>query len=598
MIVPMSKYSFLIFHENRMSFMEKLMDIGILHIISKSAKEDESAKKQTSDIVLAEQVLKTFNKRDKPKNKDATEFRDYPQPTIDVIPKLEKKLEKLKSERTSLLTRIKMMEPWGEFNWQKVLKLEKETEVAMRFCRHPKRKFKKTWQEEHPIEIINQENGFMYFIIFQEDEKSELPVVPLALPKKSLSELNIHLAKCEQEIETLNKELDYYALTYSQLLQDGIAKAKDELFLHNANLDAELLNNDKVLLVEGWCPKFSESRLQEFIKEGNFVFTKHKPLKEDNPPVLLKNNRFSKLFEPIGNLFSLPSYSELDLTVYFAPFFFLFFGFCLGDLGYGVVFLIVGSLLKFKIKGPNRNYLTLIQLFGISTIVIGYLSGTLFGLQMTELSFFASQKDIFLNQSELLQVALAIGFVQIIFGMGVQVYKQIIFQGWLYALNKVGWIILTLSLLDILVSQLIPQVSGITVWIGTGLIVFFGSPKDGWLKSFGLGLADLYNITGFAGDLLSYIRLFALGVSSAILGLVVNSIALSAKGVPYIGIVLFVIVLIVGHSANLLLATLSAFVHPMRLTFVEFYKNTGFIGGGEPYNPLARKASSKEIKEN
>ena len=140
-----------------------------------------------------------------------------------------------------------------------------------------------------------------------------------------------------------------------------------------------------------------------------------------------------------------------------------------------------------------------------------------------------------------------------------------------------------------------PSMSLTTLILGAVLIVFFGAPEKGWLKSFGSGLADIYNITGVAGDLLSYIRLFALGVSSAILGLVVNEIAFSAQAVPYIGILLTGLILIVGHTANLMLASLSAFVHPMRLTFVEFYKNVGFIGGGKPYQPFARKSKSNPI---
>jgi V/A-type H+-transporting ATPase subunit I len=594
MIVPMSKYSFLIYHGDRTPFMQKLMDIGVLHVISKGAVEDDLAKKLSSDITLAEQVLKSFKKRTKSKKNQKQAASDYPLPTMDVVPQLEKKLEDLEKEKASLQAQIKLLEPWGEFSWDRIAELENKTGVAMRFCQHPSLQFKQEWHDDHPIEIVNQEQRTLYFIVFQEDENSKLPVLPLALPKRSLSELKNMLAECEQQLNSINQELDYYAVTYSQLLKDSIAKAKDDFFLHHADLSLEPLNDDKVLLIEGWCPKTVESELQKFIKEENIVFIKQKPTEDDEPPVLLKNNRFSKLFEPIGNLFSLPSYTELDLTAFFAPFFFLFFGFCLGDAGYGAVFLIIGSLLKLKIKGPNRNYLTLIQLFGISTIVVGYFSGTLFGLQMANLPFFASQKDIFLNQNELFQVALAIGFVQIVFGMGVQVYKQVIFHGWIYAISKIGWIILSLSLLDIFISNFAPQVSGITVWIGVALIVFFGSPDSGWLKSFGFGLADLYNITGAIGDILSYIRLFALGVSSAILGLVVNSIALSAKGVPYVGILLFVIILIVGHTANLMLASLSAFVHPMRLTFVEFYKNTGFIGGGKPYNPLARKAPKEK----
>jgi V/A-type H+-transporting ATPase subunit I len=111
-----------------------------------------------------------------------------------------------------------------------------------------------------------------------------------------------------------------------------------------------------------------------------------------------------------------------------------------------------------------------------------------------------------------------------------------------------------------------------------------------------MGLWELYGITGFFGDLLSYIRLFALGISSAILGFVINNIAGQFReGFGWAGIPLFVVFMVVGHTANLLIAALGAFVHPMRLTFVEFYKNAGFAGGGKPYKPLSKSASSSNI---
>jgi V/A-type H+-transporting ATPase subunit I len=237
------------------------------------------------------------------------------------------------------------------------------------------------------------------------------------------------------------------------------------------------------------------------------------------------------------------------------------------------------------------------QLFGVSTTIIGFFSGTLFGLEMVNLPQFEALKHVFVSQDNMFFVALGIGFFQIIFGMCVQVYKQVKFFGWLYALNRIGWIIALPALIDVIGFKQFPQISLFVLIFGGALIVLFGSPKDGPLKSIGLGLADLYNVTGFAGDLLSYIRLFALGVSSAILGLVVNSIALSAKGVPYVGIILTILILVVGHSANLMLASLSAFVHPMRLTFVEFYKNVGFIGGGVPFKKFQKKYKSIKSKK-
>ncbi len=590
MIVPMLKYSFLVYHKERMQFTQDLMEVGILQVIEKGEVEDDRVQELSSDIKEAENVVKAFEKRKKTEKKKLAKYLEKPLPPLSTISYLEKELDRLKHEKDAFNSQIKLLEPWGEFSWKTVRELEKSTNLSMRFCRHPERKFDNAWNDEFPIEVVNKVKRNLYFIIFQEDEDSVLPVVPMALPKSSLSDLVQKRNECISRIAEINTELNYYALSFLPKLKEGIASAKDELSLHKANLSTELLNADKMILLEGWCPITKQQDLLAYATKNHVVCVEQQPAEDEVPPVLLKNNAFTKLFEPIGKMFSLPAYSELDLTVYFAPFFLLFFGFCLGDAGYGVVFIIIGSLLKLKIKGPNRSFLTLMQLFGISTTIIGLISGTLFGLEMAKVTLFVDYKDLFLNQGQLFNLALAIGFVQIIFGMGISVYKSVIFQGWLYAFNKIGWIITSLSMLDLFVLKLAPVATGITVWIGVGFIVFFGSPKDGVLKSFGLGLADLYNITGIAGDLLSYIRLFALGVSSAILGLVVNSIALSAKGVPYVGIGLTVFILIVGHTANMMLASLSAFVHPMRLTFVEFYKNTGFFGGGKPYEPLKKRS--------
>ena len=173
MIVPMSKYSFLIYHKDREPFMNKLMDIGVVHIIAKGVDVDDSAKKQSAEIALAEQVLDTFEKRNKSKNKIFRKTRIIPGQQWKIFPN-SKKLEGRIKDRSALQIQIKLMEPWGEFSWEGVKNLEKETGVALRFCRHPKRKFKKEWYDDHPIEIVNQEKGFLYFILFQEDENSRL----------------------------------------------------------------------------------------------------------------------------------------------------------------------------------------------------------------------------------------------------------------------------------------------------------------------------------------------------------------------------------------------------------------------------------------
>lgn len=588
MIVPMLKYSFLIYHQESTPFMEKLMERGLVHVIDKGQPLSQEVNEQTKRVKNAETVLKALEKRKVKERLPIEKVDTLTLPHLVDFNNLEKELEKAKHQADVYRSEIKHLEPWGEVPWKRLRKLEKEAGIRTRFFSYPVRKFDSDWRLTHALEFINEVGGVYYFTVFHQEEDSALPLVPLVLPKKSMDELKSSLQEIEERIDEIHKILDEYAYKYTHYLRNRIVLAKDNLRFMTAETQVESELEDQLTVLEAWCPKNKVEGLESWLKDEDVVFISTEPEEGEKPPVLLKNNAFTKLFEPIGNMFSLPAYSELDLTVYFAPFFLLFFGFCLGDAGYGVMMLIAATLIKPRVSESMKGFVTLGQLFGLSTTIIGFFSGTLFGIPMLEKDYFAPLHGMMFKSEELFYIALGIGFVQIIFGMCVQVYKQVKFFGWLYALNRIGWIIALLGMIEYFVIEQYQSVSLIAMIVGGMLIVFFGSPKDGWLKSFGFGLADLYNITGIAGDLLSYIRLFALGVSSAILGLVVNSIAASAGGIPYVGMVFTILILVVGHTANLMLASLSAFVHPMRLTFVEFYKNVGFLGGGKPFETFKK----------
>jgi V/A-type H+-transporting ATPase subunit I len=193
-----------------------------------------------------------------------------------------------------------------------------------------------------------------------------------------------------------------------------------------------------------------------------------------------------------------------------------------------------------------------------------------------------------LNDKELFYLALAIGLVQILFGLGIQAYAKIRQFGFQYSLSTIGIIIGTMAVIDLTIIKVLGEISIYIVYLSLFLVIFWSDPKLGFVGRLGKGIWDLYGIvTGIFGDVLSYIRLFALGASSGILGFVINSISLPLlHSIPVLGPILFVIVMIIGHGANLALAGLGSFVHPMRLTFVEFYKNAGFAGGGKAYKPF------------
>ena len=401
----------------------------------------------------------------------------------------------------------------------------------------------------------------------------------------------------EDKSSELEKSLENNASTYLPLLQKQKMELEDVYELNRVIKNTQDTAEGKVKILEGFVPRPQKKMFSEFLDSKGIVYIKNRSRFSDNPPILLHNNWFSRLFEPIGSLFSLPTYKDLDLTVFFAPFFALFFGFGMNDAGYGLILLIAATIMKLLGKPKiKKSYLTLVQLLGVITFLFGLITGNIFGFSIAELPGLSFLKNVFLKDKQIFTLAIAIGFVQILFGMVLQGINKMIKFSFKYGLPQVGWIMIILHLLNMFYFKILPLYSHVDVYIGLALIIFFADPEAGFFKGIGTGIWELFGITGLMGDVLSYIRLFALGVSSAILGLVINSIALQIEKVSYIGPVLFLIVLLFGHTLNLFVASLGAFVHTMRLTFVEFYKNAGFTGGGNPYKPFT--IVSNEIKIN
>ncbi len=390
--------------------------------------------------------------------------------------------------------------------------------------------------------------------------------------------------------------MDFYASEKITVLKNYRQELLQSINFENVIQNTLASVEDKVMILEGWVPQSEKQKIDDLSNKNNFLFYSRRATPQDNIPVMLTNNRFSKLFEPIGQMFSLPNYHELDLTVFFAPFFMMFFGFCLGDAGYGILFILGAGLYKLKADKKIVPYLSLIQYLGFATLIFGTVSGTFFGINLieTEIQWLGQFKNIFLNPDKMFNLALILGAVQIIFGLFIKAANQTKQYGFSYALSTIGWLILIIgaAIYTVLEKTNIINESKIILYvilfIGGFFILFFSDPGINIFARIGKGVWDIYStVTGIFGDLLSYIRLFALGLSSAILGFVINDIALQILGSSKIlGPIFFVVFLLIGHTLNILISSLGSFVHPMRLTFVEFYKNAGFKGGGIKYKPF------------
>lgn len=598
MIAKMLKYSFLVHHQEYLDFLGQLKKIGVVHVKEKAQGMPENedilqivkSQQQIAETIKFLKALRV-NPIDVANPLDATDV-------IEKIKYLRLQLEVKRADLQAVAKDISLLEPWGKFSWKTIEGL-KAIGQNIYFFVCSKSAYDNNWISKYNLFEIKRTGAMVYFVIVSEEEKApEIKADLLKLPSTSLKELHATQKEYEIEIDEINKELDYFAASAIEVLTAAEKKNNSEIDFKTVTLQASEEADAKLKLLEGWVPENLENDLIEKLNDTGSFYLKSEPKLTDNVPVLLKNNAFAKLFELVGSLYSLPNYREIDLTPFFAPFFMLFFGFCLGDAGYGLLIMIATLVMRAKAKPDMKPVWTLGFWFGIATVVMGIVGGTFFGVMLVDLEFswLSLFKKYILDQNQLMAFAVILGVIQIVFGMCLKAARAIKMEGIMHALSTIGWVTIIVGvggsyglssqgIINTGLGQVLMIVFGT---IGAILALFFNSPGKGIFVNLGMGLWDTYGTTtGLLGDVLSYIRLFALGLSSAILGNVFNQLAFDLTGdIPVVSQLLTVLILLVGHSINFFMAALGAFVHPLRLTFVEFYKNTGFAGGGKAYKPF------------
>jgi V/A-type H+/Na+-transporting ATPase subunit I len=587
MIVPMLKYSLVIYHKQYDALIHRLGELGIFHVQAIDARDDDTLKQITTQIARIERAKDNLQKYMSPiKTKALEQHMQSNEGVLLEIESLTSQWEELKFKEASLAAEIAQNRPWRNINKEYLEILQKHNLNVFCFTCH-KMHFKDEWIKQYMLEVVGRHRDKVFFMILAPNhERVQLEAEEITLPEHKWDDLLSAQNAIRNNLDKTHKQLSFMARYCSGQLQEKLTTLEESLAIEKVLLSSLKTSEGKILVLEGFIPESKEQQLIHLLDKHTVAHLKKKPLSDDAPPIQLMNNRFSRLFEPLGKLFSLPSYKDMDLTPFFAPFFLLFFGFCLGDAVYGLLIMLVATLFKGKKKyQAHKSLLTLVQFFGLAAMIVGTVTGTFLGVNHDGIDL-GPYHSLFLDQHQLFYVAIALGIFQILFAQALQAYHRMTSQGFLYGLVPIGWMLVILSVIDLSVVQYIPFVSGNTVYAGLALIILFADPKAGILKGLGKGIWSLYGITGLFGDALSYIRLFALGVSSSILGLVINSMAYDALGLSYVGWFFFIVILVIGHGLNLGVAALGAFVHPLRLTFVEFYKNAGFEGGGKEYKPF------------
>ena len=420
----------------------------------------------------------------------------------------------------------------------------------------------------------------------------------LDMPDISLDDLSTMIASLKEKREEEWARLKSLSADIPSI-EAAIADIESQISLKKVVLSTNKVADNKVMMMLGWAPAENEAEIVSYLESKNAYYEVNEPTPEDDVPIKFKNSKFFKLFEPITKLYMLPKYNELDLTPYFAPFFMIFFGLSLGDIGYGLFLFLVATIVKVwkksTLKDSIKSTLSLVQVFGASAFFCGFLSGGFFGMQIYDIDTpFVNmlEEKIFFNNDMMFNLSIVLGIIQIMFGIVLKAVNRKVQFGFVHAISTIGWIVL---LLTFIISTLFPAVLPmfgtthlIILAVSAVAIFFINSPGKNIFVNFGLGFWDTYNMaTGLLGDILSYVRLFALGLSGGILASVFTSLAVGmSPDNVIIGPIVTVLIFVIGHGINIFMNTLGAIVHPMRLTYVEFFGNADFEGGGKKYKPF------------
>lgn len=456
---------------------------------------------------------------------------------------------------------------------------------------------------EVAIEIITRtRNTVLLMIIFHQEARTQVERIFSEL-KATFLMINpyVNRAKAGEKIEDIIKELE----RKKEEKKEQVIKLEKELAgfaVHRPALMAVhdvLLNEkekmagaslagltEKTSLLTGWVPAAEAEKFVEKVHRFSdlvfLVLRDPTPDEQEQAPVLLENPEILKPFEIITSLYGLPQPGAIDPTVFLAPFFFVFVGLCVSEGGYGLLVTLL-SLLYLKLASPRggtRMFMRLMLYLGISNIVLGTLVGGWFGFPIKPLLLIDPLKD----PIPFMILALILGFIQVLLSTFLSLIKEYREGNKVGAIAvKGGWIILLPSLVAYaLVKQ---PLFGYSAILGAAGIVLFTSRSKNPVARIFSGLYGLYGISGYMADILSYSRILALGLSTGVIAMVVNSIVQIVWKIPVIGWIIGVLGFIGGHLFNLAIGFLGAFVHSMRLQFVEFFTRF-YQAGGKPFKPF------------
>jgi len=571
MIEKMTKYTWILLSSDRDYFLDQIRSLGVIDITRSVRPIDEASENMLLEI---SELKKRINEISKGSDSRLIEL-------CRAVESTQKKAEALKI--------------WGDYDKERLHSLG----LKVRFYSVSEKQFDPSWEQDYALTVAGRSEGKVWFVIVGDEA---FPLKELETPAMKYSEVMSELETKKAELNAYRGELEALKAKLPRLGSELNEKISD-FNLYLAALKGRAEADDKITVFEGFAPAAYGDKLKSCIDSLPCVWFGEDASVKDNPPIKLKNNRFVGLFEVLTDMYGRPTYDGFDPTPFISVFFLLFFAMCMGDAGYGLILVAAGFLLK-KVKGFS-GIAPLVITLGVGTVAVGLFFHTFFSVDISEWRIIPEWFRKIMVPSKIagydgtMILALVVGIIHLSLAMIVKTYYSTRNSGFFNSLSVWGWTVLlvglvilgTMSLAGALDSA-VTKTAIIALGCVSALGIFlFNDLHRNPLKNIGAGLWETYNtVSGILGDVLSYLRLYALGLAGGMLGYAFNDLAgITLGDGGFVGWLCFILIVTIGHALNIAMAVLGAFVHPLRLNFLEFFKNSNYQGTGLKYNPLTKQ---------
>jgi V/A-type H+-transporting ATPase subunit I len=600
MIVKMKKVTLAALTSTISQTIEALRHLGVIHVDPVKQPESKEIDGLKDEIETLEKALNTLVSRSGTgQEKNNQSIRASIEAAKRCLSLLDKKIQ-FEDRLKTVEQETERLAPLGDFSPNDVAYLKKRG-LNVRIYKVSKKQLKKT--DIHvAFSVVGREGSSRYILTISRGDV-ELPFEQVSIPVKGLSEFESELDEIKIQLSDLNRRLDLQGV-YVDSLKNALAVKRDALEF--AEVVAGMGQEGGISYLQGYCPGDDHARLRQEARRWGWGLLVADPSPDSEVPTHIKNPAWIRIIEPAFKVMgTLPGYNEFDISFWFLISLSIFFAMLVGDGGYGILFLMGTLLTRRRFKTAQKEPFFLLYVFSLATVIWGLVTGTWFGVEAFSRLPYLNQlilpnlNSYSDNQNFMLQLCFTLGAVHLTIAhilSGLRLIKSV------RILSELGWIFI-LWYLYLLANHFVlrkplPDFSPLLLITGIVLAGLFSNPQRNFFKSSLMGFAELpLKIISSFSDLVSYLRLFAVGYATLVIAVSFNQMAYSLGGNPLLKAIGAAVILLLGHTLNILLAAMAVLVHGVRLNMLEFSSHLGMGWTGRRYRPLKKRFKDQANQE-